>query len=231
LADFRPAGWSGDADVRPVGWVTDQPGVRIRRRRSPVLLALGAVLVVGSAVAMAVSIVGLAASEGYDQADVVAEGVVAPLGEDVESVATFTAGGSDPFTVWIRTDGIHEENHRENVIAATACTATLGQGSDGGEGPRFQGNRQGTAVTIGDDSTVGWFTAAEGTVTVACHQEPFGRARTRGWFTDDHDFVVVRGKPSAPWGSVIVLTVAVVGLIAGIALLARWHRGRIVTVD
>ena len=78
---------------------------------------------------------------------------------------------------------------------------------------------------------MGWFTAAEGPVSVACHQEPFGRARTRGWLDDEHGFLVVRGKPSAPWGGFLVLTAAIVGLVVGIGLLTRWHRGRVVTMD
>jgi hypothetical protein len=204
--------------------------VRIRRQRSPVLLGVGVVVLVTSAVAMTISIVGLAQTSGFDDEDVVAEGVVGALDGDGGSPAAFTAGGADPFTVWIQTDGINEEHHRDNVIAATACRTTLGEGLNEGDGPGFQGNRQGSAVTIGDDSTVGWFTAAEGSVSVSCHQEPFGQLRTRSWLTDEHDFLVVRGKPSAPWGSVVVLTAAIVGLILGIGLLARWSRGRVETV-
>ena len=230
MTDFRPAGWTGqgDPDVQPVGWVTDQPGVRIRRRRSPVLLGLGGLLVAGGAVAMTVSIIGLAGTEGYADEDVVADGVVAGLGDEGGgSAASFRSEGADPYTVWIQTDGINEENHRDNVIAATACEAFVGEGDD--DPATFRGNRQGTAVTINDDSTVGWFTAGEGSVTVRCHQEPFGLRRNRDRLEDEHDFLVVAGKPSAPWGSVIVLTAAIGTLVLGITVLTRASRGRIVT--
>jgi len=227
VSDFRPANWTGgpNPDIQAVGWVTDRPGATVRRRRSPFLLGLGVLLGLAAAVGSAVSIVDLVRTSGFDQEDVVAEGVVAALGDEGGGEpATFTAGGADPFTIWIQTDGIDESNERENVIAATACAADLA----GGGRPDFQGNRQGSAVTIEDDSTVGWFTAAEGEVTVRCHQEPFGQARTRGWLEDEHGFVVARGKPAAPWGSFAVLSGAIVLLLLAIAVLTRWGRGRLV---
>ncbi len=223
--DYRPRGWNpSDPDVRPVGRVTDQPVSTVRRRRSPGLLVLGTLLVVGATGGFVVSILGFVSSSGPDEEDIVAEGTVAALDRPSARSARFTAGGTDPFTVWIRTDGIFESNRRENVIAATACDVDL----PGGDHADFQGNRQGNAVTINDDSTIGWFTAAEGQIAVTCHQEPFGRARTRGWLDDEHDFVVVRGKPSAPWSGMVALGGAIVATLLGVSVLTRWHRGRFV---
>lgn len=213
-------------DLRPAGWGTGvpQPLGTLQRERSPFWLVVGVVLIAAGVVGMVPSIVQMASTAGVDEEDVVAEGVVSALGDDGGGEpATFTAGRADPFTVWLETDGIIEENHRENVVAATACQAEL---ADGGT-PDFQGNRQGQAVTVNDDSTVGWFTAAEGEVVVRCHQEPFGQRRTRSWLEDEHDFRVVRGKPEAPWASFTVLSAGIVALLLGIWALARWHRGRV----
>jgi hypothetical protein len=204
--------------------VTDHPHALVRRRRNPAWLVLGVVLLAGAAVAMTLAIVGMVRSAGYDDEDVVAGGTVGALDAGPAETATFTAGGADPFTVWIDTDGIFEENRRENVIAATSCVASLA----GGDEADFQGNRQGNAITIEDDSTVGWFTAAEGEVEVACEQVPFGRRGQRGWLDDEHPFVVVAGKPASPLAGIAVISVSVVALLLGIAAVTRWARGRLI---
>jgi hypothetical protein len=223
MSDFRPAGWN--PDVTPVGTVTGRGGIA-RRRRSPVLLGLGAVLVLGAAVGMVISIVGLASSSSYEDEDVVAEGVVAALDQRNGEAATFAGPGADPFTVWIDTDGINEENHREQIIAATRCEVWFGL--EDTEPTTFQGNRQGSAVTIGDDSTIGWFTADQDEITVECHQEPFGRRTLQDRLDDTHRFVVAAGKPSFPGVSLAVLLAAVGVLFLGIAVLTRAWRGRVV---
>ena len=220
MADFRPSGWTGGV---PGMGAPPTPAVTLGRRRSPVLLGLGVFVLAGSVVAMTLAIVDLATTSGFDDDEVVAEGVVSALDGDRREPATFTVGGDEPFTVWIRTDGIHEENRRENVIAATRCEVDL----PGGDEASFQGNRQGNAITIGDESTVGWYTASEGENRITCHQEPFGRQRS--WLDDEHAFVVVPGKPASPLGGILVIAFAVVGILVGISLLSRWHRGRVVT--
>jgi hypothetical protein len=199
------------------------PPVTLQRRRSPVLLVLGVLVLAASVIGLAVAIVDLVATAGFDDDEVVAEGVVGPLNGDAGEPATFTAGGDGPYTVWIQTDGINEENRRENVIAATRCEVEL----PGGDTASFQGNRQGNAITIEDDSTVGWYTASEGQNRVACHQEPFGRQRT--WLDDEHGFVVVPGKPASPLVGIVIISLAVVGILVGIGVLTRWHHGRVVT--
>jgi hypothetical protein len=218
VADFRPAGWTGASGASPL-----PPTVTLQRRRSPVLLVLGIVLVVGAAVGLAVSIVVMVTTLGFDDDDVVAEGVVGALDGDGGEPTTFTAGGDEAFTVWIQTDGINEENRRDNVVAATKCVVDLPNGDQAD----FRGNRQGNALTIEDDSTVGWFTASEGQNTVACHQERFGRQPT--WLDDEHGFVVVRGKPASPLGGILTIGLSVVALLLGIGSLTRWRRGRAVT--
>jgi hypothetical protein len=225
VSDLRPSGWlGGNPEIRMGGAVTDHPHAVVRRQRNPLWLVAGVLLLVGAAVGMTLGIVGLVSAAGFDEEDVVAEGTVGALEQGPAEVASFTAGGADPFTVWIDTDGIFEENRRDNVIAATSCVATLADGDDAD----FQGNRQGNAITIEDDSTVGWFTAAEGEVEVACEQVPFGSHRTRGWLDDEHHFVVVTGKPASPIAGIAVVSASVVALLLGIGAMTRWARGRLV---
>ena len=225
MADFRPSGWlGGNPEIRMGGMVTDHPHAVVRRKRNPFWLVLGFLLLSGASIGLTLSILGLVEDAGYDDEDVVAEGTVGALDEGPAEVAAFTAGGGEPFTVWLDTDGIFEENRRENVIAATSCVATLADGDEA----TFRGSRQGNAVTIGDDSTVGWFTAGEGEVQVACEQVPFGQRRTQSWLGDEHDFVVAAGKPASPIAGFAVLSVSIVAILLGVAALTRWARGRLV---
>ena len=221
--DHRPAGWEYAAgDVRPVGWVTDQPGVTVRRSRRPGLLVLGAVLILGGVVALGTSILTAVRDAGPDPDDVVAEGTVAALDGSPTEPARFTAGGDDPFTVWIGIDTFNDADD-DTIIASTACTAALADGDTAD----FQGNRQGNAITVNDESTVGWFTAAEGTVEVSCEHVPFGRVGRRGLLRDEHAFLVVQGKPAPLTSVFILMPLGIVALIIGIFVLARWAPGRI----
>jgi hypothetical protein len=225
--DLRPAGRqattsASSSDVRPVGWVTDQPGVTVRRQRRPGLLVLGVALVAGGAVALALSIFTAVRDAGPDPDDVVADGRVAALDGSPTEPARFTAGGADPFTVWIEIDDLNDAND-DTIVASTACTADL----TGEETADFQGNRQGNAITVDDQSTVGWFTAAEGTVEVACEHVPFGRIGRRGLLRDEHDFTVVAGKPAALTSVFVLMPAGILALITGIFVLARWAPGRI----
>jgi len=221
--DFRPAGWAQQPpDVHPVGWVTDQPGVTVRRARRPGLLVLGGALIVGGTIALGLSILTAVRDAGPDPEDIVAEGTVAALDGSPTEPARFTAGGDDPFTVWIEIDEFNDNND-DTIVASTACRADLA----GGDTADFQGNRQGSAITVNDESTVGWFTAAEGTVEVSCEHVPFGRVGRRGLLREEHDFIVVRGRPAALTSVFVLMPAGILALIAGIFVLSRWAPGRI----
>lgn len=221
--DFRPAGWSSDPDVRSVGWVTEQPGATLRRTRSWGWLVIGGLLLAGGVGALIGGILSLVADTGPDEAEVVADGVVAALDGPDAVAATFTAGGSVPFTVWLSTDRLDNSVFRENVEAATRCVADLADG----EQATFQGNRQGAAVEVDDWATVGWFTAAEGGVTVTCRQVEFGRRGNYDRLRDEHEFIVEAGKPSFPLAGVLVLSGGVVAGLLGVAALTKGVRGRL----
>ena len=125
--------------------------------------------------------------------------------------------------MWLRADGLSNSETRDAVVAATECTADLA----GGEEASFRGSRQANSVTVGDQSTVGWFTAAEGEVEVTCRQVEFGPRRGRDRLQDEHDFVVARGKPSFPYRGMVLLAIGIVAFIIGLVLVPRWHQGRL----
>jgi hypothetical protein len=62
-------------------------------------------------------------------------------------------------------------NNRETIVAATNCEARFAEGGSAG----FRGARQGSAVTVGDRSTVGTFEAQAGDVALSCGRLPAGR--------------------------------------------------------
>jgi hypothetical protein len=220
-----PPGWN-DPLVRPAGWATEGPGAVVRRRRRPVALAFGIVLILAGVVLGVLGILALVEESGPDDEDVVAEGTVAALDGPDGEVARFTSGGADDFTVWVHTTAISSTD-RESVVAATACEAEFGADQDA----NFRGSRQGTSVTVGDESTVGWFTAAEGTVEVRCRQEPFGRVGRHRVLRGEPDFKVVRGKPSVPLRGFLLLSAGIILLVVGIYPLTRGIQGRLVRAD
>jgi hypothetical protein len=109
------------------------------------------------------------------------------------------------------------------VVAATECTAVL----PGGDRAEVRGSRQGNSVVVDDWSTIGWFSAAEGTVEVTCRQVEHGLRGNHRRLRDEHAFVVERGKPSFPAGGMVGLSLGIVALLAGAFALARGVPGRL----
>ncbi len=125
------------------------------------------------------------------------------------------------YTVWLSSSGVVNRLDRDRIVAATNCAAVF---SDG-ESVSFRGAIQGSSVTLGDRSTVGTFTAPAGTVTVACHQEPFGPLRGRNALRAERDFCVVPGAPPGGWQEWVFLFAGMAAL--GLAPIAggRWWQG------
>lgn len=215
-----PSGFN--PDIVPVGFAaTDGPGAPARRHRRWWLLAVAIVLAVVGAAALLVGI-GRVAGGAFDvDGKAVAEGRVAGLGSEQWVDATFTAPEAGRYTVWLRTDGISEENNRDTVVAATNCRAELADGS----WRAFRGAIQGSSVTIEDRSTVGTFTAPAGEVEVTCKMAPFGRRSRYERLRASREFVVVPGGPNGGVAAIAWILGGSASLAGGLVIGLRWRRG------
>jgi len=204
-------------DVTPVGFAaTDAPGAFVRRRRNPLWLVITLLLVVAS--------IGGIAWFGLEQVgsapgarEAVASGRVAALGAATTAAVRVPAG---EHTVWLDLGGVTLSNNRDTIVAATNCELQP-------SGARFRGAIQGASVEIGSKATVGTFTAPAGGGRLACHMEPFGRLRGRHALRAERPFLVVPGKPGAPWLSWVAAFAAIPLLMLAWVAASRWRAGRL----
>lgn len=207
-------------DVEHGGWAIDARGSGLRRRRNPLLLVLAVVLLAGGVAAAVLGIVELAAGSGPQDEDVAARGVAAALGGPDTPVTSFRATDGERFTVWLRTGGGTTRN-REVVVASVGCRVAR----PGRPDALFRGSRQGTAVTVEDDATIGVFTAGEGVNRMVCRHLRFGRRTRYERLRRERPFLVVRGEPETRgwWLLFGGIGAAVVGVpVAGV-----WRTGRL----
>jgi hypothetical protein len=211
-----------DPDVTPVGFAaTDASGATMRRRRNPLWLVLAVVLVAAGISGPVWFVVEqLENAPGRDQA--VAGGTIAAL-DDEPSRELFEGEGD--YTVWLDTDGVARANRRDTIVAATNCVALF----EDGESARFRGARQGSSVTVGDQSTIGTFYAPAGSIRLSCRLLPFGRYGSRFLLRNERAFFVTPGRPGAgvsPWVGLFGGILAVV--LAAMAF-GRWRTGTLRT--
>jgi hypothetical protein len=212
-----------DPDVEHAGWATAGPGSRLRRRRSPLLGLLAAVLLLGGVGGAVAGIVQLALNAGPSEEEIEARGVVAGLDGPDARLARFTAPSERSYTVWLDLGDVRQVN-RDQVVAATACEAR----GAGGSVATFRGSRQGSSVEIGSTSTVGTFSVPEGRTVVGCRQFPFGRRARRGRLREERPFLVARGKPSAGTGGFVLLFGGLAAALLAVPLGIRWYAGRLI---
>jgi hypothetical protein len=91
----------------------------------------------------------------------------------------------------------------------------------GGRTSTISGSRQASSVVTDNASTIGWFTAEEGTTSVTCR---YGRVAQ-----DGRDFAVGPGKPDTSYEDLAVLLGGTAALIAGGGVLAWAWRPRVVS--
>jgi hypothetical protein len=180
------------------------------------------ILGVAGLAAVAYGIIHLATEAAPSGDDIVARGVVAPLGGPGPVAVAFTAPAGGPYSVWLRT-GDMESNSRDMVVASVACSVER----PGLASTRFQGNRQGSALVIGDLATIGGFTAGSGENLVACRHEPFGRVRLRDRLRQEREFIVATGSPSDHAAGFWYLFGGLAALVPAAFLGVLWHRGRL----
>jgi hypothetical protein len=209
-------------DIVPVGFAaTDGPGATVRRSPRWWLLGVALVLVLGGAASLVKG--GVSAFGGALDVDghSVGEGVVAGLGSEQRVPAQFTASESGRYTVWLRTDGIHEEGDLDAVVAATNCRADFADGTSS----TFRGAIQGSSVTVGDRSTVGTFVAPAGEVVVTCRMEPFGKRSRYERLRAPRELVVVPGGPGGGLAAMAWIVGGVLAVGAGIVIGVRCRIG------
>ena len=141
-----------------------------RSKRHPIMITLSLLCLVGGGIMLAYGIIKVVDQTSAIRSDAVAKGNVALPNSDPE-VAQFTSGKAQEYSVYIDLD-TSSENLRDDVVAETTCVAHVGDGHD----VTMRGSRQGTSNTLGDLSSIGYFSAPEGPVSVICGQSGFGRA-------------------------------------------------------
>lgn len=201
----------GPPDVRSVGFAGAN-GVPARTRWGRRLGAVaGALLVVIGLAGFGWGLwTTITAGRAIDD-DAVARGAVAPPGTEGEAVA-FVAPGRERYTIWLDTGGTTEEQ-RDIVVGSVACAVRTSDGTVA----EVRGSRQGSAVTLGNRSTVGTFTSAEGRVEVACAHQRSGSART---------VLIVPGGPEAAGLAIAAMVLGVFAAVGGTILLGALRRSR-----
>ena len=99
------------------------------------------------------------------------------------------------------------------LVGSVACAVRTSDGTVA----EVRGSRQGSAVTLGNRSTVGTFTSAEGRVEVACAHQRSGSART---------VLVVPGGPEAAGLAIAAMVLGVFAAVGGTILLGALRRSR-----
>ena len=144
-----------------------------RSKRHPFMIALSLLCLIAGGIMLTYGIVKVVDQTSAIRSDAVAKGNVA-LPNAHPEVVQFTSGKTQAYSVYLDID-TSSENFRDDVVAETTCVAQFGNGTD----VTMHGNRQGTSNTLGDLSSIGYFTAPEGTVSVICGQSGFSRPGNR----------------------------------------------------
>ena len=135
-----------------------------RSKRHPIMIALSLICLVGGGIMLAYGIIEVVDQTTAIRSDAVATGNVA-LPNEQPAVVQFVASKAQAYSVYIDLD-TSSENLRDDVVAETTCVAQFGNEDN----VTMHGNRQGSSNTLGDLSSIGYFTAPEGRVAVICGQ-------------------------------------------------------------
>ena len=118
------------------------------RKRGPIRVLLGLLMLVAGALGVVVGIAGAVNARASIEDDAVAS---APLGQPT----SFEAPGGERYTVYV-------------IAGRAPIRSSVASSCETGGGARFSGSRQGTSVTLGNASSVGRFDAPAGTVDIFC---------------------------------------------------------------
>ena len=177
-----------------------------RRKRGPIRVAVGAVLIIAGFAAIAAGIVAAVGARDRIESEAVARGGPGqPL--------SFTAAEAGDYTVFL-VGSFGDSTQQERTVARTVCIAAF---AGSGGGTEFSGSRQGFSVTLGSASSIGHFDAPGGEVAVQCQGPAF------------RDIVVTPGRPGIGLAIAGIIG-GVLSILAGIGLLIWGLIGRRVPV-
>ena len=141
------------------GWGTSAPfGRNMIRKRRPIVLFIGLMLIVGGIIAGTIGVVGIVDAVSIPEDEIAVNGII---GQPMQFERTAT----DPqrWTVYIVT-GASGEDSTDTATGSTRCTATLSDGTTAS----INGARQATSVNLNGKASVGYFDAPIGPISVLC---------------------------------------------------------------
>ena len=144
----------------------------VKSKRHPFMLAVSVICLIAGGIMLTYGIIKVVDQTSAIRSDAVAKGKVALPNSDPE-VVQFTSGKADSYSVYI---DLHtsSENLRDEVVGETTCVAHFGNEHE----VTMRGSRQGSSNTLGDLSSIGYFSAPEGPVAVICAQSGYTRPGT-----------------------------------------------------
>lgn len=196
-------------DVTPVGQPHDPFGTPlVEHRRGRVRIALGVLLCVVAAGAIAVAVVGFVREQGALLDGAVAEGRLGGAPVRFETDA-------GPYTILMRTPRFANDTALEREVARTVCVIEFA----GAEPITVRGNRQGVSTTTDSARSIGVFDAMPGAASAVCGPRSGPQLRDRA-------FVVSPGKASFATMGLPLAVALLAGLLGGL-LIAWGMRGSV----
>lgn len=195
-----------------------------RRKRGAIRIAVGAALAVVGLVGSVVGILDAVEAAGDVRGEAVSEGTVS-AGFSEPFAFEAPPGGGD-YTLWLVFPGsVAQEPDQELAIRDTVCEVDRADGSQA----VIRGARQAVSTTLGQSSTIGWFSAPEGRVEIQC-QYAAGTRQSVARRPAQVPVVASPGRPTVLGDGILLIVGGVGAVIAGVAILAWGLRGSRVPV-
>lgn len=204
-----------DPDIELAGEAVGRAGSTFDRRRSPLLLTLGVLLLAGGLLATGFGTYQLATEAGPSDSRTLVRGTAAALGAS-PTVETFDHSGK--VTIWLEVD--NNEEVADTEVAGTICHLS----SAGEDTQTIRGNRQGSSLEIESQATVGE-AIAKGRTMVSCERFPYGPRSVQSRLEKEDPFLVEAGTPGDGLRGLWLLLPGTAAAIAAIPVLVRAKSG------
>lgn len=188
------------------------------RRRSIVWLGIAILLLVGGIGALVYGILDTVRSGDKVVEDAVATGRVVALGGENTGGVPFTIVTAQTYSVYISLD-TDSENERDYLVGATRCDAQFADGSTA----HIEGQFQASSSTIGDISSIGYFSAPVGPARVLCYYSDRGFSSFRNELAKSPTFYVSPGKPNV-FGSIFLIIGGAFAALLGVFAMIRYAK-------